>query len=162
MDFCSTCGTPLSEDARFCAKCGTPRQVSDTAQRQEFTIPLPDGSPLKGPFPDGPAFLNRQLLALLGITRPQPEDFLVHKGMTYIWRYHRSHAEERVRELETEGWELDEPFEPKQDFYGVLTAFGIRERFATEMVSVPGFIGPKPATAITGFIFRMKRVEGKR
>jgi hypothetical protein len=149
----------MADDARFCARCGTPKPEPKTGDTKEFTIPLPEDSPVSGPLGVGQKdmFLTRPQLAKIGITRPQAADFMYFKGLTYIWKHHAAEITVRLSEIEAEGWELDEEFEPASDFYGVVTTQGIRDRFVLDETKVTGMFGLKPAFILTGFRFRMRR-----
>ena len=162
--FCATCSAPLGDDARFCGRCGTPKPVPTSAyEAKEFLIPLPATSPVAGPVGVGYVelgpFLTRRQLQDLGVARPKYADLVYCPALTSIWRHHSAELRERLAEVEAEGWELDEPFEPACDRYRVLTIQGIRHRFDIAEVRVPGAFGLKSASAIKGFRFRMRRIN---
>lgn len=158
--FCSTCGNALVDDARFCSKCGTPVAATEpVGEQREFVIPLPDDSPFRTlVLTEGDHILTKQQLWTLGVNRPERADHLLHRGMTHLWRHFEGHARARLAELEAEGWELAEPFEPRSDFYGILTTAGIKDRIRFEETHVPGTWGNKQAITIHGLVFKMHRV----
>lgn len=159
--FCLACGAAIVEHAQFCAKCGSPQTKPDLNERREFLIPIPSDSPFNTPFPqDGDRFLTFQQLKILGVNRPAAGDYLLFRGFTHLWKHFSKYVKSRVEELEHEGWELDEPFDPKSDSYGILTNDAIKHRFSVEEVSMPAqglFARRKPGVIIKGFRVKMKR-----
>ena len=155
--FCHNCGASVNENSQYCSKCGTAlikQDVKELVERREFVIPIPSDSPFNIPFPqDGNNLLNFQQLRLLGIKRPEAGDYLPSRGYSHLWKYFSKYAKTRVDELKSEGWELDESFDPKDDIYGILTLDGIRQRFVIEEVSMPS----GGLFMIKGFRFMMKR-----
>lgn len=165
--FCHACGSAIPDGAHFCPGCGREQSPGGNSLEQakselrEFIIPLPPDSPLRNLFTqDDDRLLTYQQLRLLGINRPEPGDFLPSRGFTHLWNYFRNHVRSRLDELESEGWLLDEPFDPRMDLYGILTVDSIHQRFAIDRASVPRsglFGGNRVGALLKGFKLRMKR-----
>ncbi len=64
--FCTHCGSPLTEGAKFCAACGAPISV---AQPQPTREPTPTPPPAPAPLPAGtPTPTNVLVWGILGLT----------------------------------------------------------------------------------------------
>ena len=162
MIVCSVCSASLVDGARFCSACGASQGMVEAGERREFVIPIPADSPFNTPLGgNSENLLTKQQLRLLGVSRPQPGDFMPFRGFTHLWSHFSDYVRSRIEDLKAEGWELDEPFDLKQDYTGVVTPEGIRQRFLVEEVSVArgAFGARRPAVLLKGFKFKMKRVE---
>lgn len=178
--YCANCGAVLQQSARVCSQCGEPTgntaaeirlgwrpgsvaarhssPVTPRHEMKEFVIPLPGARALQGIPVKEWSDLSREFLRAAGVDWPSDN---WASGMTRIWESNRQYLLERLNDLGAEGWELDEPFEPRMNpelrYLGVDNLADPRERFVFDETSVKGVFGHSKRVVLKGAKFRMRR-----